>query len=95
MTPIYLEELALSRFIEEYLDFMIPEVYKQYNGYAETGDKSVSASTKVLNDIVMIMETDRVLIKTFNALIALCIYPNREKIAVELETDNALQFRMD
>ena len=28
-TPIYIEELALSRLIEDYLDFMIPEIYKQ------------------------------------------------------------------
>ena len=71
MTPIYMEELALSRFIEDYLDFMIPDIYKQYNGYAETGDKSVSAATKVMNDIVMILETDRVIIKTYNALVAM------------------------
>ena len=77
--------MSLSRFIEDYLDFMIPEIYKQYNGYAETGDKSVSSSTKVLNDILMILETDRVMIKTFNALVASCIFPIREKIAVYLQ----------
>lgn len=28
-TPIYIEELLLSKFIEDYLDFMLPEMHKQ------------------------------------------------------------------
>ena len=63
---------------------MIPDVYKHYNGYAETGDTTLSSSTKVMNDIVMILETDRVIIKTFNAVVASCIFPIREKIAAFL-----------
>ena len=53
----------------------------------ETAEKKVSASTKVLNDIVMILETERVIIKTFNALVANFLYPNRSKIEVFLQED--------
>jgi hypothetical protein len=28
--PIYFDELALSRFVEEFLDSMIPEIYKHH-----------------------------------------------------------------
>ena len=66
---------------------MIPEVYK-YQEIDESKKKGVSSTTKVLNDIVMILETDRVIIKTFNALIANFIYPVRGKIQAYLQVED-------
>ena len=42
-----------------------------------------------MNDILMILETDRVIIKMYNSLIANEINPVREKIAVHLKQDDA------
>ena len=80
-----MEELALSKFIEEYLDFMIPAAYEQYSG--QSSAEGASHATKVLNDILMIMETERVLIKTFNALIANFIHPVKGKITAYLQAE--------
>ena len=61
----------------------------------ETGGNSISSSTKVMNDIVLILETDRVMIKTFNALIANCIFPFREKFASFLQPDTNIANKLD
>ena len=90
-TPVYIQELALSKFIEEYLDFFVPKLYEHYNAYVEVNEKSVTPAIKVLNDILMILETDRLIIKTYNGLVANEINPVREKIAVHLKSDDAHQ----
>jgi hypothetical protein len=38
-----------------------------------------------MHDISMLLEIDRVIFKSFNALVANCLLPEREKIAVHLE----------
>ena len=38
-----------------------------------------------MHDISMILEIDRVIFKSFNALVAICLLNDREKIAVFLE----------
>lgn len=38
-----------------------------------------------MHDISMLLEIERVIFKSFNALVANCLLPEREKIAVHLE----------
>ena len=85
-TPIYIEELKLSRFIEDYLDQISNDTFKHFQRKS-SNDKGSTSAAKVLNDISMILEIDRVIFKTFNALIGNCILPYREKFAQYLEAD--------
>ena len=86
MTPIYIEELKLSKFIEEYLDQISNDTFKHFK-QSSNNDKGFTSAHKVMNDISMILEIDRVIFKTFNALIGNCILPYREKFAQYLEAD--------
>ena len=85
-TPIYIEELKLSRFIEEYLDQISVDTFKHFKQNSNN-DKGFTSAAKVMNDISMILEIDRVIFKTFNALIGNCILPYRDKFAQYLEGD--------
>ena len=80
--PVYQDELALSKFLEEYLDYFVDYIFKQeqmlYERNQSTAD--VSSSTKVLSDLIMIMEVDRVVLKAFNTLVAMIIHPEKENI---------------
>ena len=64
-TPIYIEELKLSRFIEDYLDQISTDTFKHFQRKS-SNDKGSTSAAKVLNDISMILEIDRVIFKTFN-----------------------------
>ena len=88
--PIYQDELALSRFLEEYLDYFIEYIFKQEQMLYERNQTTdeVSSSTKVLSDIIMLMEVDRVVLKSFNTLIAMMIYPEKDNITRFLEKNN-------
>ena len=86
MPPIYIEELKLSRFIEEYLDQISVDTFKHFKQHSNN-DKGFTSAAKVMNDISMILEIDRVIFKTFNALIGNCILPYRDKFAQYLEGD--------
>ena len=84
-TPIYIEELTMSKFIEDYLDFLCIETSRQFKQYTLATDKKITAVAKVMHDISMLLEIDRVIFKSFNALVAKSLLPEREKIAVFLE----------
>ena len=48
---------------------MIPEIYRLYcDGRGEAGAQ-VSAQARVLNDVIAILEADRVIIKTYNNVV--------------------------
>ena len=73
---------------------MIPEVHKSYKGSMA---KTESSSNKVINDIVMILETDRIIIKTFNALVVSFIHQNRDHISdyLQPEDEGGLESELD
>ena len=88
--PIYQDELALSKFLEEYLDTFTDYVFKQFDQMFTDGKSKqlrddASSSSKVLRDLIMIMEVDRVALKVYNTLVAMLIHQEREIIQKHLQ----------
>jgi hypothetical protein len=86
-TPIYFDELFLSKFIEEFLDDqLVDEQFvdifnPQKQPGAENSDpESVSAQQKVFSDGLMILECDRVIFKALNAMSAKLLQEDRERV---------------
>ena len=82
VVPVYMDELSLSRFIEEYLDYFVDYLCKQehilFERHASPDDASSSA--KILSDLIKLLEVDRVSFKSYNTLIAMIIHPDKAKI---------------
>ena len=49
----------------------------------------MSSSTKVLIDLIMILEVDHVVLKSFNTLIAMVIHPEKESINRYLQRNSS------
>ena len=49
--------------------------------YDSKDGRQLTSAAKVMNDISMILEIDRVIFKTFNALVGNCILPYRDNFA--------------
>ena len=80
--PVYQDELALSRFLEEYLDYFVEYIFKQRDIMQDPNksQEEQSSETKVLLDLVKIFEMDRVVLKSFNTLVAMMILPEKDNI---------------
>jgi hypothetical protein len=63
--PFYYDEVSLSIFTEQFLDFFIEESYKKVMRKRENSTTKI----KILKDIVLLLETDRVVFKFHNKLV--------------------------
>ena len=62
---------------------MVPEMYRLYSKRAnntEEGDKVINSQTKVLNDVLAILEADRVIMKSYNNRIIKFVVEHRKSI---------------
>lgn len=68
--PCYLEELSLSRFFEDFLDFQVVESFDSLKNSREDGDEN-SMTMHQLESVINCFEVDRMLFKAFNAICVL------------------------
>ena len=62
---------------------MVPEMFRLYSKRAnstEEGDKVINPQTKVLNDVLAILEVDRVIMKSYNNRIIKFVVEHRKSI---------------
>ena len=62
---------------------MVPEMYRLYSkrgNSTEEGDKVINPQTKVLNDVLAILEVDRVIMKSYNNRIIKFVVEHRKSI---------------
>ena len=62
---------------------MVPEMYRLYSkrgNSTEEGDKVVNPQAKVLNDVLAILEADRVIMKSYNNRIIKFVVEHRKSI---------------
>ena len=62
---------------------MVPEMYRLYSkrgNNTEEGDKVINSQTKVLNDVLAILEADRVIMKSYNNRIIKFVVEHRKSI---------------
>ena len=65
------------------MDSMVPEMYRLYSkrgNSTEEGDKVINPQTKVLNDVLAILEVDRVIMKSYNNRIIKFVVEHRKSI---------------
>ena len=59
---------------------MVPEMYRLYTKRGNEEEKVINPQTKILNDILSILEVDRVFFKSFNNRIIKFIVEHRKSI---------------
>lgn len=65
INPIYFDEVSLSKFTEEFLDIIIQ------NGYSKiTKASGATGCSKFLQEIILLLEIDRVLLKSYNEVVS-------------------------
>ena len=66
---------------------MVPDIYDLYCVKGNTGDDiNMSAHAKVLNDVISILETDRIIFKTYNSQVIKFLATNRSEITKYLRS---------
>jgi hypothetical protein len=86
----YIDELSLANFLESFLDIVVPDSFDKIKNKAVRGDL-ISSGFKVLSDIVMLLEAERIHLKCFNYIICNAVRTDAGKLVHD--TDNAELFK--
>jgi len=73
----YIDELSLAHFLEQFLDIVVPD---SINKIKSTPALETSSGFKVLSDIVILLEAERIHLKCFNFIICNAILKDAEKL---------------
>jgi len=73
----YIDELSLVHFLEQFLDIVVPD---SINKIKSTAVLETSSGFKVLSDIVILLEAERINLKCFNFIICNAILKDADKL---------------
>jgi len=69
--PFYYDEVSLSIFTEQFLDYFIEESFKKVMRKRENSTTKI----KILKDVIQLVETDRVVFKFYNQIVQRFLSP--------------------